>query len=462
MCLVGAILLWYRAGAKENWVAIFSSRPGLVMFLLIAGALGSAKLIVRRMWRPGRSDTRDFRPALIFNIVVVFSVLIVVEAGIRAIVIRLPTGEMIGSRHLLPRDWQETRQRFAEELEASYRQERYLIPDDLLGWTIGPSRRGDIFEGETLKYFSSREGLRSPALGMTYDRDLGGCRIAIVGDSFVHGDDVSFEDTWGTQLERLFGGRCTVLNFGVSGFGVDQIFLRYQRDVRPWHPTAVVFGFISDDLNRMMNTYGFLHLRRMRLPAPKPRFIIADDNRLQLLNMPLPTNETIVNAVTISDLPFVDYDWDYAASEWTHNLLDVLYVFRWYKTAYPLPDRKHPSLTYESMESIATAIFKAFSEQATLEGSYPLVVWFPSAYANFDEIDESEPGWSEISVPSWEPLAPQFLRKANVPWSSPLACLKEVHPEVRLTKGSHYTRVGNAAVAQCIYKALQPQISKKY
>ena len=42
------------------------------------------------------------------------------------------------------------------------------------------------------------------------------CRIAIVGDSHTFGENVAFEDTWGSVLESTPQGYCQVLNFGVG------------------------------------------------------------------------------------------------------------------------------------------------------------------------------------------------------------------------------------------------------
>jgi lysophospholipase L1-like esterase len=61
-------------------------------------------------------------------------------------------------------------------------------------------------------------------------------RIAVVGDSFTFGLEVRYEDTWPYQLERALGPEFRVLNLGVDGYGVDQAFLRYRRDVLAWRP----------------------------------------------------------------------------------------------------------------------------------------------------------------------------------------------------------------------------------
>jgi hypothetical protein len=54
------------------------------------------------------------------------------------------------------------------------------------------------------------------------------------------------------------GPQVQVLHFGVDGYGVDQAYLRYQRDVRPWHPDLVILGFINHDLHRSLAVYSFV------------------------------------------------------------------------------------------------------------------------------------------------------------------------------------------------------------
>jgi hypothetical protein len=79
-----------------------------------------------------------------------------------------------------------------------------------------------------------------------------------VGDSFVFADEVTYEDTWGDRLEKALGSEFQVLNFGVTAYGVGQAYLRYEKDARKWYPKIVIFGFISDDLERTMRVYAFL------------------------------------------------------------------------------------------------------------------------------------------------------------------------------------------------------------
>ena len=121
----------------------------------------------------------------------------------------------------------------------------YFVPDDLLGWTVGRNRQSN--DG---LYFSSSEGIRSNGPNVSYAARRPRYRVATVGDSFTFALEVPFEASWPYRLEQQFGHQTQILNFGVNAYGVDQAYLRYSRDVRPWHPDLVVLAFIQHDLYR--------------------------------------------------------------------------------------------------------------------------------------------------------------------------------------------------------------------
>ena len=174
-------------------------------------------------------------------------------------------------------------------------------------------------------YFSSVEGITSPSIGITFAGIPVKHRIAIVGDSFTFGLDVYYQETWGHQIEVALGPGTQVLNFGVDGYGVDQAYFRYQRDVILWRPEIVILGIINDDIRRTMGVYGFLTFPDGEVPFPKPRFIMRA-KALVPLNLPLPTPETIFASKSITDLPFIRYDAAFHRHEWdVSRLFPIFY-----------------------------------------------------------------------------------------------------------------------------------------
>lgn len=107
--------------------------------------------------------------------------------------------------------------------------------------------------------------------------EVAGAPILAVGDSFTYGNEVEDRQTWPAQLQLLTGRR--VLNAGVSGYGFDQIVLRAEQLAAKYKPSAIVVGFIADDIRRT-------EMRRL-WSADKPYFVI-EDGKPALRGVPVP------------------------------------------------------------------------------------------------------------------------------------------------------------------------------
>jgi hypothetical protein len=118
------------------------------------------------------------------------------------------------------------------------------------------------------------EGIRSNGSGELRD---GADPILAIGDSFTFGEQVSDWETWPAQLEQLLGRK--VINGGVSGYGIDQAFLRARRFLSQYQFSTVIFSFIPDDIRRCQMSVEF--------GGAKPYFDIKD-GRLSLENVPVP------------------------------------------------------------------------------------------------------------------------------------------------------------------------------
>ena len=81
----------------------------------------------------------------------------------------------------------------------------------------------------------------------------GRTRVAVLGDSFVFGDNVGPRQTLPKALERELGAGYEVWNFGIAGDGPDQSYARLQRDVLRFHPDAVVLClYPANDFNDLV------------------------------------------------------------------------------------------------------------------------------------------------------------------------------------------------------------------
>ena len=128
--------------------------------------------------------------------------------------------------------------------------------DDLLGWT---NARNSIAEGDYGP--GPRVTINSQSFRAESDYSLkvpsGKVRIICSGDSFTFGSDVSDQDTWCRQLTRI-DPRVETINMGQPGYGLDQSYLRYVRDGRPFQHDVHLFVMITYVFKRMRsNRFGF-------------------------------------------------------------------------------------------------------------------------------------------------------------------------------------------------------------
>ncbi|TNF95983.1 MAG: hypothetical protein EP297_11085 [Gammaproteobacteria bacterium] len=139
--------------------------------------------------------------------------------------------------------------------------ERFVV-DQLLGWSPPKTRDNTM-------------GIVSDA---PYSQDFRKPAILFYGDSFVYGATlVPIPQRIPQQLDRLLQ-TYPVYNYGVSAFGVDQIFLRFRETHSAFQHPIIIFGILTEDIDRsVLNVHA----------APKPRFELQD-GELDLQNIPIP------------------------------------------------------------------------------------------------------------------------------------------------------------------------------
>jgi GDSL-like lipase/acylhydrolase family protein len=157
------------------------------------------------------------------------------------------------------------------------------VPDRARGWAVVPGlRQVPAFAGRTVSSDShGLRGLREPAL----PKPPGTRRILAFGDSFTFGEDVGDAETFCHRLGGLLPG-VEVLNFGVRGYGHDQMLLYLKEAAARYQPDVVLLGYVTDDATR--NLSGFRDFA-------KPRYAL-EDGRLVLHGTPVPTPEEVLAA----------------------------------------------------------------------------------------------------------------------------------------------------------------------
>jgi hypothetical protein len=159
----------------------------------------------------------------------------------------------------------------------------YVRFDHDLGWVTADDAEGQ--DGSVV--YRTNEGGQRAEQNYALDPPAGVRRLAAFGDSFTHCDEVAYSDCWTAQLEKDWSG-IEVMNFGVPGYGIDQAWLRYQRDGQPYQPCAVLIGYFVEDIDRVVNRFRPFIDPADSVVMSKPRFLLDGDG-LRLL--PNPTND---------------------------------------------------------------------------------------------------------------------------------------------------------------------------
>jgi hypothetical protein len=133
----------------------------------------------------------------------------------------------------------------------------WLQPDEYFGW-ISNKTRSDI----------NPQGFRDPTDFNILPPGANSGRTMILGDSFMWGANVEVSATVAQQLQRLVGADYQILNLGVPGWGIDQMYLAYLKYVAALHPKIVLLAYIDEDVARVLEAY------RAEAGMTKPSFSI--------------------------------------------------------------------------------------------------------------------------------------------------------------------------------------------
>jgi hypothetical protein len=338
---------------------------------------------------------------------------------------------------LLPKSWNTLSSHNQKLLRKAAANPSFYVYDEVLGWTLGPNRKSAGGQ-----YFSSSEGIRAPHESISFAKPTKKTRIALVGDSYTFGEDVTYEDTWGRLLEKALGADFEVLNFGVPGYGVDQAYLRSEKDVRKWKPKVIILSFIAHDIERTMTVYPFLNYPNWEMPFSKPRFILRD-GLLDKLNIPPLHPEAIFSRGSVSELPFITYNRGYRKGDWQGGLVHSSYIARAFMTWFPRWEPMNADVSDDALVSVNASILNAFVRSADQSGATPLVVYHPKR--------EVESGMYS--------LGRQVLRESGIAYSEPTACLLELNPADWFFSQGHYTPLANAAVAKCLVNIVRQALT---
>lgn len=313
--------------------------------------------------------------------------------------------------------------------------------DPELGWTNVAGARTGLSADRPFSYNSIgarsvREYDPAPAPGVV--------RLACFGESFTHGDEVGDPDCWPALLESGDPG-IEALNFGVGGYGTDQALLRMER--QGLHGARVaVLGFMLENIGRNVNRYRPLWHPRTPTCIAKPRFIRTPAG-LELVPIPYRSRAELISAVlegrVIEDLREHEHWSADSSPHWPR--LSTLARLGWGWWAYR---RREVPRLYADLQAepaaMSMALLEAFVGRAReLGAGASLVLLFPRR----EEL-EAAPGAPVF----WAPFAAELERR-GVPLldlTPALLSARERHGSAALLSGSHYSRLGNQAVAEAL------------
>ena len=394
------------------------------------------------------------RSNLLMLVVSVICALVIGEVGLRVLSSQDIDGNVyLGELHLRPFriPVKNVETRVAQYLE---HEEGYTQYDPDTGWSVRPNGRSAdgmyIANSFGIRTADSRkEPLPTPASGTL--------RIAIFGDSFTHGDDVPYVETWGAILEDRLNRanlRAEVLNLGGGGYAMDQAFLRWRKNGKPLKPHIVLFGFQNSNIKRNMNLFRIFYSPFTGIIFSKPRFILEGE-KLTLVNAPTVKPEDLVSTLeNFSQWEFRSHEFYFQEENYTDSIFynSRLAAFAVSGITMRFSSRRKGYdffATDSNARKLAWGIIERFEQEVTQEGARFVVVHIPTKrpiqrLKNGDQLRYQEL-LNEL-VATYEVVDPaaDLIRQADA----------DSYKSLFLDTSSHYSALGNRVVGEAVAKAL--------
>jgi hypothetical protein len=153
--------------------------------------------------------------------------------------------------------------------EQSTRESANFAVDDDTGWRMRPDHAFEwATESQMVLYRSDAAGFRVGSAGTSSAPG----ELVLCGDSFAFGTGVDFDECFGAIVARELD--LPLRNFGMPGFGVDQIVLSVERHALPRQPALLLVALYDADFARSFSAF------RPVEKFTKPRYVL-DDGKLR-------------------------------------------------------------------------------------------------------------------------------------------------------------------------------------
>jgi hypothetical protein len=281
------------------------------------------------------------------------------------------------------------------------------------------------------------------------------------GDSFVWGEEVPPADGWIEQLSRRLG--CRVANYGVSGYGTDQAYLRFRRTTADEAP-LVVLGIFPENIIRNVNQYRAFAGYALHPGSLKGRFVLDAAGRLAWVPRPRLDAEGFV---ALNRTPAAALPNEYLLPDTQDGPVTLRFPYMLTLVRLALKPRVWARFTgrpswsdfYDPHHSsralpLTAAIAEAFAREAQQRGKHPLVVMLPGASsfrgrAKYGSIEYAPltAALAEMGVDVFDP-GPALLAALG----ERSYCVLYVQPE---SCEGHYGVLGSAIVADVVAAELR-------
>ena len=317
-------------------------------------------------WKPEKTINR------IVPRILVRALLILVLAGLSfEFGVRLMVRENRGQLYVLGKSWRPLFPLTIPSYQA--RSNAYGRYDPELGWTLSPNRRVGL-------YATDRHGVRCRFQSLfhscwsTTDEPI----IGAFGDSFTHGDEVEYEQTWPYILEKELGEK--VINFGVPGYGVDQAILRFERWSRRVRMKTAIVALVPGDLARNASVFREILYLHPTLKA-KPRFIRKHGGEIARMPERVPHPAEVPDILRRFDqTPYRRYEDTYVPGMFRTGVWDRSYAARFiqslpiWRARRRLEQPIQSLLQGGSLYQLNLAILRRFVRDARDAGILPVVL----------------------------------------------------------------------------------------
>jgi hypothetical protein len=324
----------------------------------------------------------------------------------------------------------------------------YMMFDPDLGWSIRPNGNKPQYKANSKGLRATREYSLAPPPGKV--------RVAAFGDSFTHASGVPTGFTWEEKLEGVVPG-LEVINFGIPGTAPDQALLRYRREGVQYHPAVVLIGMMSENINRMVNTFRPFYFPRSGLPFSKPRFTIQRGN-LVLLENPIKSIDEYREllrdpAAWIPRLGEHDHFYQRHNYRSRFDFLPSVRFARLIGDQYFNQPTFTPGGLYNTRSEAYRVTFRVldqFYREALENGSLPIIVLFPQR----KDLRLRHDGKKVIYQPLLEELRRRGYRVIDLNDG-----FERYDPQAEMMKKNfiHYPKTGNQMAAQWIRDVLVQQ-----